>query len=483
MNRLYSFFIAAALLLGGCYADDSTGAYKTVESIEITGVPRDTINFYLGDEIRITPQIAGSGLTYQWGMGRYTTNPNNGEITTIFEEISTEKDLVHKTAGLGHYYLRQVVAGNEVSVIKYYHVFVNSEFEEGHFVLGRREDGTASIAFMKTLTPEEEEQGLQPRFRQDLFEYVNGYRMGVDPIICHKVHNSLFIACGESQRVYQIDAKSFQLQFMYDYSRYAADFVPLNLMAFDGEYCLNLVSTSANGGIARIQWNGLDIFPFTELRSQVIFDRVAYRQDGLVNCRMCFINSAQGIIYAYGFDMNNPPNWYSYMPCYDHFVGRQILHAFQDAQLNLIVYSKQGDTYLRTRVGSFITSFVTFNSLDIIFELPCMVNTHLLTMDTPSVHNDLWNCLIFADGNKIYRWYYNQSDLPDAQYITLADGETVTALGLSADQRQLFVGSYNPSRQGHKGSYHVFNSDTGARIGQSHEGVSDRPVTVMYKVR
>ena len=73
---------------------------------------------------------------------------------TVFKNISKEKDLSYVVRDLGHYHLRQVVTSEDGSTIKYYHVFVNSQFEEGYTILGRRPDGKGSIAFMKTLTPE-----------------------------------------------------------------------------------------------------------------------------------------------------------------------------------------------------------------------------------------------------------------------------------------------------------------------------------------
>ena len=125
---------------------------------------------YLGDNISIQNQYSytGDDITWQWSIGKYTENAVDKKITTAFKEIGTEANLEYKTTEVGHYFLRLVTSNKYGSDIKYYHVFVNSEFEEGYLILGRREDGKGSLAFMKTLTPEEVEQGLQPEFRQNL---------------------------------------------------------------------------------------------------------------------------------------------------------------------------------------------------------------------------------------------------------------------------------------------------------------------------
>ena len=473
--------------LTGCYKDDSTTFNREVTLVEIHSNVNDTLNFYLGDQIVITPEfsVEEAELTCEWGMGEYSIDPQSGKVSTSFKKIATSKNLAYRTTDLGHFYLRQIVSNSYGNTIRYYHVFVNSEFEEGHLILGRREDGKGSLAFMKALTPEEVEEGLTPAFRQNLFAYINeGKEIEVDPIDCSKVFNHLYILCGEAQRVYQLDAKSFQIRYEYDYKRYQPDFIPLNLITFDGEWCYNLYSTSKNGGVAGVQWSGLDIFPFRSVPPNIIYDKVTHRPDprSMTSCRACYANTKEGILYASGLDMQNPPSYMSYLPCYNHFVGREIIQLCLDKDLNVLVYSKEGNVYRKTKIGSYITSFSDFSSLDIIFEEVCSTNVNLLTKETQFIPNDLFNCAFFFHENKIYKWFYNQSDIPATPFITLPEGELITTINQSDDHHQLYVGTYNSSRSPLKGSFYIHNTETGARV-NTYEGVSDRPVKVMYKVK
>ena len=153
-----------------------------------------------------------------------------------FKNISKEKDLSYVVRDLGHYHLRQVVTSKDGSTIKYYHVFVNSQFEEGFTILGRRPDGLASISFMKTLTPEEIEAGMKPSFVQNAFAYANeGKELYADPVDIDKVGKYLYILHGESQKMIQIDAKTFKEVYEYDFKYYQLDFLPGRLMAYDGK--------------------------------------------------------------------------------------------------------------------------------------------------------------------------------------------------------------------------------------------------------
>ena len=97
--------------------------------------------------------------------------------------------------------------------------------------------------------------------------------------------------------------------------------------------------------------------------------------------------------------------------------------------------------------------------------------------------NDPSSCLFFGNQNMVYKWTYNQSEIPSKAFITLPDGEIIKCMNQSADHKQLYVGTYNSSRSDLKGSLYIYDSDTGKAIGKPYEGVADEPVKVMYKVK
>ena len=130
MNRIkYIWGILIVLCcLQACYDDNSKLADQPI--IEVN--------------IKADIESETEELTYQWDMGLYSEDPKTGESSTVFKNISQEKDLSYVVRDLGHYHLRQVVTSEDGSTIKYYHVFVNSQFEEGFTILGRRPDGKGS---------------------------------------------------------------------------------------------------------------------------------------------------------------------------------------------------------------------------------------------------------------------------------------------------------------------------------------------------
>lgn len=484
MKRLnLIFFLITLFLFGSCYDDDSTLDIKDIAEIQITGNAADTINLYLGDNIAIQNQYSytGEDMSWQWSLGKYTEDLVSHEVTTTFKEIGTEANLEYKTTELGHFYLR-LVAGNQYgSTIKYYHIFVNSEFEEGMLILGKREDGKGSLAFMKTLTPEEIAQGLQPEFRQNLFAYTNGgEELGEDPIDCDKVYNKLYILCGKARKMYQLDAKSFQLTHLFDFATYGSDFMPQDMISYDSQFCREIYSTSPNGGVAKVQVSDLEIFPFTDLPQNVKFTRTYDRPNTFSSKVIAFIDDANSKVYASGF--NAADFSFSYFPCYDYFDGRQIIQVFFDADGNLIVYSLLDNKYLLTKIGSSLTNFETM-ALDLLYEKECTANATALTENSVIQVNDPNSCLYFSEQNKVYKWSYNQSEIPSTAFITLPSDEIIKCMNQSADQKQLYIATYNSKRNGLKGSLYIYDGDTGVAIGEPYTAIADEPIKVMYKVK
>lgn len=134
------------------------------------------------------------------------------------------------------------------------------------------------------------------------------------------------------------------------------------------------------------------------------------------------------------------------------------------------------------KIGSNLTSFETM-ALDVIYEKECTANVTLFNRNSVFEVNDPNSCLFFGNQNLVYKWAYNQSEIPSDPFITLPDGEVIKCMNQSADQKQLYIATYNSQRAGLKGSLYIYHSDTGKTIGMPYEGVADEPVKVMYKVK
>ena len=113
--------------------------------------------------------------------------------------------------------------------------------------------------------------------------------------------------------------------------------------------------------------------------------------------------------------------------------------------------------------------------------------TPALTSESPYVSNTTYQCLFYASGNKIYRWYYNTAtSFPTEPWRTLDDleGAEITSLAVSPDNQQLYVGVYQPQASGLNGSFYLLNCNTGKNEGDSpYLNVAYKLLKVVYKPR
>lgn len=498
MNKIIYIWSVFALLCGlqACYDDNSKLADQPIIEVKINQTAKDSINIYFNNTLEIKGDIESEtdALTYQWDMGLYSTNTQTGESTTVFKNISKDKDLSYVVRDLGHYHLRQVVTSEDGSSIKYYHVFVNSQFEEGYTILGRRPDGKGSVSFMKTLTPEEIEQGMQPSFLQNAYVYANeGEELYMDPVDMDKVGKYLYILHGESQKMVQIDAKTFKKVYEYDFKYYELDFVPGRLMAYDGKYSREFQVVSRNGGVSMVQTEQQAIFPFPGLPKETVYTDAYDRPAFGASMTRVFISKDRDAVCWNGANGYDP--LFSYQNCFDYFKNRYVIKVFQDKDEDVYVINRSGGQTVITRVKGMMYDFTKGGGLWVLFEHP--VREGIITEESQILPNDFYTCAFVSNGNKVYKWFYSQLDFDETPFIELPEGEIVRCMNhyqcsrsVSDEeyqdysrQKQFYIATYNPNREGEfKGSLYIYDADTGALVNK-YEGISHEPVAMFYKIK
>lgn len=505
MKKLIYILFGCFLLVvqQACYDDDSTLPDKAIIEVDIQTSARDSINLYFNDTLRIPVNIESSTdeLTYEWGYGKSATNAQTGKSSTVFKKISTEKSLEYIPRELGHYELRQLVTSKDGSTIKYYHIFVNSPFEEGFLILGRKSNNKGSIAFLKTLTPEDIEMGLKEEFRQNVYSYANqGDELYLDPVDCDKVGDYIYVLHGESQKLVQLDAKTMVKVFEYDFKYYQNDFIPTRMMSHDGRFCREFYIPSKNGGVAMVQTREQFIFPYVDLPKGYSWVDGNDRPSYFSSCNRVYIGRRNS-------DKNNVVCWsganadreIAMRPCYDYFEDREVIAMFQNEKTDgndVFVFNKYNGRILITAINSMMYNFSEGKAPWIMFERP-LSNSEIIDENTQLLTNDYYKCVFITHKNKVYRWYYNQpdADLPSDHYIKLGDDEEIKAISHFQKSRndsdyqdysvqtEIYIATYNPKRPGqYKGSLYVYDADSGKEI-KKYEGISDEPIDVFYKIK
>lgn len=372
---------------------------------------------------------------------------------------------------------------------------MNSQFEEGFTILGRRPDGKGSISFMKTLTPEEEEAGMQPAFVQNAFAYANeGKELYADPVDIDKVGNYLYILHGESQKLVQIDAKTFEEIYEYDFKFYQLDFMPTTMMTCDYRYCTEFTVTSKNGGVAMVQVQQQAIFPFPGLPQGTVYTNGYDRPSYFSSSTEVFISKDRDAVCWSGANGYDP--FFSFQNCFDYFKGKYVLKIFQNEKSDgndvFVVYRDGGQTKV-VGVHSAMLNLSTGSGLWVLFERP--LREGIIAEESQILPNDYYSCAFVSHKNEVYKWFYTQLDLDGMPFIKLPEGEEIRCLNHYQKsrndsnyqdysvQKEIYIASYNPNREGEfKGSLWVYNADTGELINK-YEGISYEPVDMFYKIK
>jgi hypothetical protein len=89
--------------------------------------------------------------------------------------------------------------------------------------------------------------------------------------------------------------------------------------------------------------------------------------------------------------------------------------------------------------------------------------------------------MLFADGNRVYRWYYNSSVITTNVLQSVGtESAIITAMSLSPDLTKTYVAFYEPEQTGLNGSVWVIDTDKGTILNK-YENVCYQPVKIMYK--
>ena len=140
-------------------------------------------------------------------------------------------------------------------------------------------------------------------------------------------------------------------------------------------------------------------------------------------------------------------------------------------------------------MGSFFWESVTgsygkYNVLDNGgFTKAASKNYSVINENTPCISNATYETMLFADGNKVMKWYYLNNDYLDKAVEILkvgSDDAIITSLEISEDHMKTYVAFYEPNQEGKNGSVWVIDTNSGEVL-EAYDNVCYQPVKVMYK--
>lgn len=502
----------AALLLVSCFEDKSTDAIRPLAEIIIEdGCIKNEYNIAKNEELVIKPLIKQLNnelpLSYTW---------------EIDQKVVSRDETFHYVGNkLGSYSARLIVENSDGKAFHIFKLNVNSPYENGITVLSKDAEGRSCLSFMQESMIAGEKSEF---YNENSFEINNPdlvFASNASDIIQTK--GSIIIACqgkdgdaNDNATIYFLNEKTFVMENLVDGSEYPT-FKPTKLLTPSESYEGGAYPVlSADGKMYSLPTYNAVLQPSHNLLS-------TYAQTGFVEAD----NSSYYDIIMWDKELNCLTLIYNgYGPYYcgskylclrdsitkdDYYVKnfsklksvktltliRRTPEQKKTSRRELIGIVEAPLALQKVIVSTFFWQAVEgkvgeYNVLDNKgFTKTASKKTYsLINENTPCIANATYKTMLFPDGNKVMRWYYNRETKGDGKMYYLEDADVlctvgsnkavITAFEISDDHKQTYVAFYEPEQEGKNGSVWVIDTDTGEVL-EKYDNVCYQPVKIIYK--
>ena len=486
-----------------CFSDETSEATAILTEIVIDESSiRSIYNVNKNETLVITPVITQKNgekpLSYAWEIGSDIYS-NDARLSFVGKE-------------LGKYNCRLIVENADGKVFFPFLLYVNSPYEEGITVISKDAEGNSMLSFMQ----KPEKDGDVAAFTTgELFALNNpDEHFAANVVDIVQSSGSLILlckgggACNDVPAVYYLNEKTLVVENMFTVPEYD-DFVPT---------MMGIPATGYSGTSYPVLCENGKVYEFSTTEAALTKPRKlqsTYAQSCIVNTSSSSYdilfwdkdNNALALIYngygpyycssEYHLMLDNPEfankNYFSGRKfigmCPIAMTPTQVLEA--GGHNEFLIFTSIGTTaFLRSEVlhtnfwgYDFTEMKQTFlvqnSSTGMVANMPVKENT-------PCVANKTYYSFLFADGNKVRRWYYNTalSKIANAEELLSVGGDNavITDFVISDNHEQVYVSFYEPGETGLNGSVWVFNVDSG-EILEKHNNVCYEPVKMIYKAK
>lgn len=491
--RLRHLFVVVAITasLVSCFKDDTTLGTGAISEIMVDSIS-EVYNINQNDTLIITPHITQTNhpkeISYTWEMD--------------LEHYSDSCCFVFIGKQFGSYNCRLIVENSDGKTFFPFVVHVNTIYEEGLTILSKDTNGKAMLSFMLT-PPDGNPIGFM---KGDQFSINNEEPFADNPTDMLQSDGRLIIACQGSNdgsipaTIYSLNEKTFFLENMASAPSFT-DFKPVVLGipsdTYDGRpYPIiceggNTYEYSTNEAVI----SKPTLLPYTYSQNAFIYTKGEGEYNFLcwdkdINA-LCQVNNGYDPYYfGSTYLMSRKPieeDEEKNNPLYGHEFLKMVLieqHDTIKTSPKALIFTKkdgeEGIEYYRTILSLEFWEYVNGESiLDRDTKTP--KGSLEISEKTPCVANNCYESMLFADSNKVFRCFYNKRAFETINLRTIgSESAIITALALSADQKQTYVAFYEPEQTGLNGSVWVIDTDEGIILNK-YDNVCYQPVKIIYK--
>ena len=473
----YLFFILCLPLFAGCFEDETT-----VDTVRISEISIDTLkmqkvyNIDQNEELLIPTEGLVSQserqlpLTYEWEVN--------------YKFYSDSSALRFTGNELGAFPARLKISNEHGSSFYEFTLNINSAYEKGIAILSDNSEGEPLLSIMRELSDREIAEGKKRFFTTNCLAVNNpGVEFPRQPTDFRQRDKQLFISFKDKPSVYALNSKMLNVENIITDGN--PDFIPERLLVVDGTGAASPVISESRKIYKMATLEGLIVNYGRQMAST--YDKNVVLAKGL---------GYQDAIIFWDMEKETIVDFYNYYYEYSaadqglDFRGHSPIALYErDGNYFTMITCKDG-VFMKTSIAYTWTiwnSDYTQQSFGLSDNQVVINGTPALTSESPYVSNTTYQCLFYASGNKIYRWYYNTAtSFPPEPWRTLDDleGAEITSLAVSPDNQQLYVGVYQPQASGLNGSFYLLNCNTGKNEGDSpYLNVAYKPLKVVYKPR
>lgn len=473
----YLFIILCLPLLSGCFKDETT-----VDTVRISEISIDTLkmqkvyNIDQHEELLISTEGLVSQterplpLTYEWEVN--------------YKFYSDSSALRFSSNELGSFPARLKISNEHGSSFYEFTLNINSAYEKGIAILSSNAKGEPLLSIMRELSDKEIAEGKKRFFNTNCLEVNNpDIEFPQNPTDFRQRDKQLFISFKNQPSVYALNSQMLNVENIITDGN--PDFIPERLLIVDGTGNASPVISESGKIYKMATLEGLVVNYGTQMAST--YDKNTALAIGL---------GYQDAVIFWDAEKETIVDFYNYYYEYKaidkglDFAGHSPVALYnRDGNYFTMITCKNG-VYMKTSIAytwMIWNADYTQQTFGLSDNQVVVAGTPELTSETPYVSNTTYQCLFYASGNKIYRWYYNTAtSFPTEPWRTLDDleGAEITSLAVSPDNQQLYVGVHQPQASGLNGSFYLLNCNTGKNEGDSpYLNVAYKPIKIVYKPR
>lgn len=485
--------IFASLALSSCISDDSTEGTNILPTLTIaesktTDMP--VLNFNLGEDCVITPELAYNGtdtLTYNWYVGTYKDG-----VKGKLERVSGQRNLNYKFLSGGSYYAHFTVSDGKVGAVADYQININRTFENGYLLVSNDEAGKSNLAFVKIMTPEEIKAGTPQITMEHVIERMNsdikpGSLIGAihgTIVWPKKIHRVL---ASTADQCYFFDPNTFTITSSLNYNNVKAGF---KASSFHPDSYSPFVYDNQQKQFIHMNLQYMFGYEYGSFKGLTFDDcyQNTYAAWGSTYYITLFVDYATSEVKEMDFNTG------SFISTGKRLAGQDIMSAFiteikEYIPHELILTRSKTDLsqwFLHEYEG---IPYLADDNMGNITQIKTTDQTAVPTQKTRFAFSAKNNRYFYPVGNAIYVFLPSSTTpMPDKNQwaISFAQDEIVTYMDVNATTDELYVATYSSSS--HRGSFYIFNcsdikTDHQGNIKPTaaHKNVADRISQIIYK--